>query len=374
MTELPILQKEEQRTPASVWSWLRTLSAKAIRGRQGPPATPPGRIDRRRFENRRTLDEEVRLESIALRSQPTTLILEPATACNLKCPFCPTGGGYSGLAKEQLTPENFQTIADRFDVELLDEVLLYNWGEPFLNRHLPEYIEFFSKHNVHTEISVNLSTKDYDDAFNERIVASGIGRIIVSIDGATQASYEKYRVGGNLARVLKNMTGLADAKARLGLDQPQILYKMLLHRYNEHEVDDARRLAAECGVEFLLDDKFWCPDEHRAEWNATAVEDRPEHEPMMALGESSEGVMSTFCRQLWDTVVVNANGDVLPCCLIYKSEQAVGNLLTESLDSIRNGEAMQTLRRYVTDASHAGPGRSNHCEECDARWCTVKAS
>ena len=357
------------------WPWLQRLN-RAVRHRGEPTEIPPAPTqspdEQRRLENRRLLDQEIRLETIEVKSQPTTLILEPATACNLKCPFCPTGGGYSGLAKERLQPDVFERIVSHLDVGLLEEVLLYNWGEPLLNPHLADYIRFFSERGILTEVSVNLSTRAYDDAFHEKLVSSGIDKIIVSIDGATQETYEKYRVGGNFDRVVTNMQGLSSAKQRLGRETPEVLFKMLLHRYNEHEVEDSRQIAEQCGATFLLDDKFWCPDEHREEWIARSVLATPEFEPEHSLGKSSEGVMSTFCRQLWDTVVVNADGAVLPCCLIYQKEHAVGNLAEQELSEIRNNQAMRALRSFVTDASLESPGVPNHCEGCASRWCLAK--
>ncbi|MCG8459219.1 MAG: radical SAM protein, partial [Holophagales bacterium] len=315
--------------------------------------------------NRELLDREIREKATVLASHPTILVIDPATACNLKCPFCPTGGGYSGIAKERLEPETFERIVDHLDLDLLEEVLLYNWGEPLLNPHLPSYIRTFADAGKTTEISVNFSTRDYDARFFETLVESGLTQVVVSVDGASQESYSKYRVGGKLERVVANMKGLTAAKERLKSRSPRMTFRMLLNRFNEHEAEAARELAEDCGADFNLDHNFWCPDEHRDEWmarsllpdapegstpesppeptpatppEAEALATAPRQAPATAEGEPNpsaeafpsdgeevemsapkpvfthedkEGI-DTFCRQMWDSAIVNANGDVYP--------------------------------------------------------------
>lgn len=333
----------------------------------------PRRVEEpeRRLENRRQLDLEIRTEALDLRSAPSVLILEPATACNLKCPFCPTGGGYGKFRKELLRPETFARIVDRLDLQRLEEVLLYNWGEPLLNPNLFDYVRFFSARGIRTEVSTNLSTHELDDASCLALLRSGLDQLIVSIDGATEATYSTYRIGGDFDRVIRNLGRLSAMRRHLGNPGPRIVYKMLLNRFNEHEVEDARRLADQLDVEFLLDEKFWCPEEHVSTW-ATSQTRIEGSKVLMAYGPSADGAMSTFCRQLWDTLVVNANGDVLPCCLVFDPSHAVGNLTRQSVEAIRNGPAMRDLRRFVSQQHAAPPSRPSHCVECPSRWCRLR--
>jgi len=325
-----------------------------------------------RRSNQRLLADELAREAAVLASHPTSMTIDPVTACNLRCPFCPTGGGYTGLARDVLTPELFERIIGHLRAELLDEVVLYNWGEPFLNQHIFDYIRFFSSQGTRTEISTNFSAADYDERFLEKIVNSGLTRLLVSVDGASQQTYEKYRVRGNHQRVVANMRRLAEVKRTLDSALPQVSYKMLLNRFNQHEVDQAREIAASCDAEFVLNERFWCPDELRDEWIATSVLES--HQAAIPQGFSSEPeeTISTFCRQLWDSVIVNANGGVFPCCLLFHNEDMVGNLAEQDIDEIRNGERLVYLRRWVTDAAAPAPDFPNHCVGCPSRWCSVK--
>lgn len=331
--------------------------------------------------NRARVARELAEKATRLESHPTTLILDPVTACNLECPFCPTGGGYGTIKKELLTPELFDRVVHHLQPELLEEVFLYNWGEPFLNAHIHEYIRFFSRAGAYTEISTNFSMKDFDEDFLDRLVDSGLTELKVSLDGARQATYEKYRVGGNFDRVVGNMKRLAAVKKARRRSYPHVTYRMLLNKHNQHDVEEAAGIAEECGADFNPDPGFWCPDEERDEWMADSGDGGGgEAAPQTAAPQAgapraaaaADDAIETYCRQLWDTVVVNANGDVYPCCLIYKPEEAVGNLAEQDIGEVRNAPKAVYLRRYVVDPEAAAPEFDNHCEGCTDRHCVVK--
>ena len=328
------------------------------------------RRERRVSRNRKALwQDELPDMKQRVRSHPVVLVLDPATVCNLRCPFCPTGGGYGDFARELLQPDGFARIMDHLDVDLLEEAQLYNWGEPLLNPHLVSYIRFLTDHSIATQISTNLSHRDCSESSLADLVESGLGEMLVSVDGASQESYERYRIRGELARVVANMKRLAAVKRRLGSDKPKVVYKMLLNRYNQHEIEAARAIAEDCEAEFWPDDSFWCPDDVRTEWLVDNRDEAPT-QGFTSAPDPNE-VISTYCRQLWTTVVVSANGDVYPCCLLYEPEHAVGNLLKEDIWSIRNNDRMVNLRRFVSDRDADDPPFPNLCVKCTSRWCTV---
>lgn len=324
-------------------------------------------------QNHELLQRELREQRTVLASHPTTLCLDPASVCNLRCPFCPTGAGYGGFERALLTPERFSRIMARLDLDLIERVELYNWGEPLLNPHIVDYITCFSERSAETEISTNFSQRDYDETFLSELVRSGLTTLVVSIDGATQQTYERYRVRGNLERVLGNLRRLAAVKSELASATPLVLFKMLLHRHNQHEVEEARRIAAECGAQFLLNERFWCPDEAAAEWRATGPAEAA-GEPAPVLGSTSlpQEIISTYCRQLWESVFVTATGEVHPCCLTFEPQHAIGNLETQELAAVRNGPQAVYLRRLVIDPATPPPEFANSCEACPSRWCVAR--
>jgi len=165
------------------------------------------------------------------------------------------------------------------------------------------------------------------------------------------------------------MKTMSAAKRRLGSETPTIYYKMLLNKFNESELDLARQYADECGAEFLLHEHFWVPEDLRDEWVADAFKEKYGDTPVSSVSMRRGDSIHTECRQLWDSVLVCPNGDVLPCCIVFRSSQKVGNLVEEHISEIRNNAMMQELRTYVTDPAATPPGFENHCQECDTRYC-----
>lgn len=311
---------------------------------------------------------ELRLRREKLLTHPPFLSIDPAPFCNLRCLCCPTGGNTSQLSCEPLEPDTFQRIMRNIRVDRLAHASLYRLGEPLLNKHLCDYIRYFSERRIYTTISVNFSARDYDDDYMRALIESGLSEMAVSVDGTTQETYEKYRVGGDLSRVLGNMRRLADVKKRLKAATPRVICKMLLNKFNQHQVDDARRVAAELDAEFYQPHFFWTPDDAWVADKFRAIYDgKPQS---YVLTDDRHRYIDTECRQLWDTLHVHSNGDVLPCCMAVEHKFAVGNLTTDHIDTIWNGDKMRAMRRYVVNPAEPAPPFDNMCMYCSRRFCT----
>jgi radical SAM protein with 4Fe4S-binding SPASM domain len=311
---------------------------------------------------------ELRLRRQRLLSYPPFLSIDPAPYCNLHCPCCPTGSDTSKLTKEPLQPEVFEAIVRNLRLDRVAHASLYRIGESLLNPHLPRFIKYFAERKIATAISINFSARDYDDAYMEEIVRSGLDEFTVSVDGMTQETYEMYRRGGNLARVIENTRRLAAVKRRMRANRPRIVFKMLLNKFNQDQVDDARKLAAELNAEFYQPHFFWAPGE---EWTADKFKQMYGDNPQSYVAtDERHRYVDTECRQLWDTLHVHSNGDVLPCCMAVEHKFAVGNLTHQPIGEIWNNHRMRTLRRYVVQPDAPKPDFDNPCEHCERRFCT----
>jgi len=81
-------------------------------------------------------------------------------------------------------------------------MILYNRGEPFLHKDILSMIRYAHERRLATAISSNLTI--LPDGGGKAVVQSGLDDLVVSCDGLTQETYETYRRGGNLERVLSN--------------------------------------------------------------------------------------------------------------------------------------------------------------------------
>jgi radical SAM protein with 4Fe4S-binding SPASM domain len=284
---------------------------------------------------------------------PQLYYIDIGNICNLKCPFCITGNGMTPAREKGLmTLEAFEVILSKIG-PYASFVCLFNWGEPFLNKNLLPMISLLHERGISSHLDSNLTLRDFDDDEADAIVRSGLSSIFASIDGVTQESYEKYRVGGSLERALGNLRQLVAAKRRLGSETPGLIWDYYLNRYNEHDVDRAREMAKEIGVDIWFK-PLSCPDDFQAELTRQggnifdpprSASQRPLHK-FLATVHLHPGLHSV-CRQPFAAGVVNWNGDVYPCCVTSGDQFKLGNLVEQELDEVWNGAPIQSCRTFL---------------------------
>ena len=140
-------------------------------------------------------------------AQPLALSVEPAGFCNLHCPECPTGAAVLTRAGGMMSYKLFTNAMDELSLHLM-HINLFFQGEPTLNPSLGAMISYVSAKNIYTLVSTNGQRFSNKDA--EEMVSGGLKEIIFSVDGLTQETYEIYRVGGRLDRLIDSVGLLVD--------------------------------------------------------------------------------------------------------------------------------------------------------------------
>src|SRR5262249_22830215 len=231
--------------------------------------------------------------------------------------------------------------------------------------HLPEFVAKASAREIVTEIHTNLSLPLSDERIEE-LLSSGLDYLNVSIDGFSQETYERHRVGGNLALVKSNLERIVAARQRLGVDT-HIYYNFLVFSFNEHEIPAARAYCTRLGIEFNARDAFihrpdWLPSYRKNERPAVIPEDAalPE-EYRTRRGNATVGWSPTLpiqtargpsaCGWHYGYSVVTAGGPVAPCCAVAKEEHDFGRV-TPGL--VRFGDVWNNDRYRAARADFAG--------------------
>ena len=192
--------------------------------------------------------------------RPYWLAVDPTNFCQLQCPFCPTGAGRGVRDKAVLTLAHFERFLDRVGPYVV-HIDMMNWGEPTLNKELPGMISAAKRHGIEVKVDSNLN--DLSEAMAEGLVRSGLDVLSVSIDGASQETYEKYRVNGKLDSVLDNVRRMVKKKKELGSQTPLLIWQFLVFKHNEHEVELAQKMALELGMDEGYAAPAFLPDESR---------------------------------------------------------------------------------------------------------------
>jgi organic radical activating enzyme len=339
-------------TPARAVARLRYVT-RTIRGLVQHPGYEGTRVTPRRMANLILNRWEHRNVRTVLRSYPTKLIVEVTNVCNLRCPACFTGDEQQGRVRGHLAPERFTRLLDELGPYLW-RVEFCNWGEPLLGKHIYPMIEAATARGISSLISTNFSVP-FDAGRAEQLVSSGLTILGVSLDGARQETYEQYRVRGNLATVLRNVRLVADAKRRLGARTPKLIWSFHVFPHNVDDVETARAMAAELGMEFALEKGWVIGDEWDPDGRYCYYSD-PRPFP---------------CVALWNYAVVNNDGGIAPCCGSFYREDDVGQLAAAPADEgsptfreIWNGPALRRARALYTARQGDEAARRSICFDC----------
>src|SRR5436189_2825797 len=122
----------------------------------------------------------------------------------------------------------FEGMIDELAPHLL-YLIFYFQGEPYLNPAFLDMVQYASSKNIYTATSTNAHYLDDENA--RRTIESGLDRLIISIDGTTQETYEQYRIGGSLDKVLEGARNIIHWKKKLRSKTPHVIFQFLVVRH-----------------------------------------------------------------------------------------------------------------------------------------------
>jgi len=272
--------------------------------------------------------------------------------------------GTLGRQQSMLSLEHFKQYFDPL-ADYLFEAYLHNWGESLLNKEVFSMIEYAQSRNVGTNLSSNLSDTTSSDI--DRLLDSGLEYLIVSLDGTSKDSYSKYRVRGKFDNVVENMHELIRRRNARGLKTPRVEWQFIVMKQNEHEVRIAEGWAKKIGVDLLRFIPVGMPydTEDRADvaktWYPVTVEGR-EHSPDVEQ-QFGQAHKPSPCFYLYRTMVVNPDGGVSPCCVVYKKSSDFGDLPGDVM-SLWNNDKYQSARALFS-ARSAPRTVATICDGCE---------
>lgn len=317
---------------------------------------------RKKIGNYNLIEEQKQRRAIVLEGYPYWMTIDPANSCNLECPLCPTGQRRGSRAVSSIKMD----LADRI-IDELGEYLIHidfcNWGEPLLNENIYRMIAKAKKYEIHTKLDTNFNIFDEEKA--EALVNSGLDKIILSIDGASQETYSIYRKNGDFNRVIRNVKILVEKRKDLKKTCPRIEWQFLVFKHNEHEIDKAKKIARELCVDEI---NFTPPYAGSLDWLTTLEPFRSKYYKVEdGRVEFKESARHTLCNWLWDAVTINSDGSLSPCCSVEDSEDDFFKSYPAgaSFKTIWNSEKYREARKYVLSDAIPPEKAGNICLRCD---------
>jgi len=303
---------------------------------------------------------------------PLHMQIELTNYCNLNCPVCPIGIREMRRDSKAMDVSLFEHLMDELGPYLLT-ASLWAWGEPLLHPRLEEILRIARKHPVITLLSTNGQNLCEEAVINALITAPPT-YLIVAIDGLTDDTHSKFRVGAKLDPILSGVRRLAEIKRKERIEFPILHMRYMVMKHNEHEVPRLENFVRENGFDLLTLRTLSIIDSSR-DTHQTFV---PEAKGLMAYDyEGGKRIRRSdfICQQPFWFPTVFADGTVVACEQDYNAQQSFGKFSPDmSFADLWFGRQSMTIRRMIRDA----PENLSFCRNCPYadRWagaCSIRA-
>lgn len=301
--------------------------------------------DRRLPSALRTRDGWARLFAGDMSPEPHLHQIEPTNHCPYTCVMCPRSEKMSralGFMEMDLYTKIIDEVAGFSEETRSKEIELFHFGESLLHPGIAGMVGYAAERELPITLSVN--APQLEPALAEEILRRGAHKIIISLDGTDAASYREIRgpaADFDLART--HIEALVTLKTKLRV-ATEVVVRMIHLEANRDQI---------------------LPFKWEWERRGIAVDIRtffPWGEPDMAeLGPYGTYPPGMPCPFPWQHLVVQWNGDVVPCCRDYNGEIRLGNVADESLVEIWNNGLYRQLRRQLRTGQY---DENDVCRKC----------
>ena len=307
------------------------------------------------------LEGRTKLETVIPLETPFIIFIDPSSACNFKCTYCPTGHldlikdtkRYQGVLKFDIYKKIIDDLKDfKNNVKVLR---LYKDGEPFLNKNLAEMVSYAKKSKkvdyIDTTTNAALMTKER----LKPVLDAGIDKINISIDGMNNETYLNFtKTKLEFSKIVENVKWLYKNKGNT-----EVAVKIPGDIINEKEEKEFFKTFGDYADRIFVENFAPCWPEFDVEKH-TGVK--------ITKGIYQQEITETdICPYIFYSFSVNADGLVSSCFLDWKRKLIIGDVRVESMKDIWNSKKMNRLRlmhlekkRKNIDAC-SSCGQLSHC-------------
>ena len=287
---------------------------------------------------------------------PFTLLVEVSRLCNFKCRFCPQSKKDKFLLfeKNMLSLEDFKEILSQLRdfPRKLKKVYMHGTGESLLNPALPEMIRLLKQSGMTESIDLTSNGALLTEALGERLVDAGLNHLHISVEALSTEQYQE--VAGtdtvNFEDFVKQIQKFSSLRGSCRLTIKIAQSSLDQEGGRERFLDIFGSLCDEIFVEqiypiwpdFQIPDAVCSRDGSAGQYGQTVAE-------------------KAVCPQIFTVLAVKCDGSVSPCSVDWGNGVTVGNIHSDRLKQIWDGERLRALREL-----HLARGRAHHpyCASC----------
>lgn len=297
--------------------------------------------------------------------KPFTVSFEPTTACNLRCPECPSGLRSFTRSTGNLKEDFFRKTIDEIARDLM-YLIFYFQGEPYINPGFLDMVKYAHQKGIYTITSTNGHFLNDENA--KRTIESGLDRLIISVDGTTQEVYEQYRKAGKLANVLAGARNIVKWKKQLRSKTPHIIFQFLVVKPNEHQIPEIYRLAEEIGIDEVKLKTAQVYDYKNGNPLIPTLDKYARYAKQPDGTYKVKNKLLNHCWKLWHSCVITWDGLVVPCCFDKDAKHRLGDLKKSTFEELWQANEYQAFRRKIL----SGRDQIDICTNC-TEGCKVWA-
>jgi radical SAM protein with 4Fe4S-binding SPASM domain len=299
---------------------------------------------------------------------PLNILVEPSGSCNLECQKC-------GMLREDYRDDGlinktknlplalFKKLVDEIGGTLLT-IRFWHYGEPLLNPDLPLLISYAHKRKIFTVVSTALTTLNKKKA--QDLIDSGLDYLLVSFDGASRDTYEKYHGRNLYDKVIEGLQIIKDLKKERNTNIPFIELQFIIMKDNESETDKVREIANKMNVDKL---RFIALDVHDVNLEKFGYRSNEDILPSKKVHKlKKENLQNVnYCEVPWEESLIRYSGKVLTCATDLAQDYPLGSISKDgnyhSFKKIWKGDKYREFRVACRDKIDS----IKTCQRCSRR-------
>jgi radical SAM protein with 4Fe4S-binding SPASM domain len=290
---------------------------------------------------------------------PSQVIIDVTEMCNLECVHCPhsqfkRSKYYSGASLSFVLNAKAVDEVRNHGANCVKYIRYSGEGEPLLNKHFFEMLDYSTKYSGGIPIAVTTNGTLLNELRIDRILATGVNIIDISIDAYSPETYAQIRKKGDLNITRKNVLRLlAVAKEKGG--RTKIVVSYIEQPRNVHETADFKSSWEDHGADYVVI--------------------RSLHSAAGAIGEIAHRIRSGNqgerrpCVYPWERIVINPRGHLAFCPADWTHGSTIADYRETEIKEIWQSKIYEALRQ-----AHLTSDFSQHtfCANCPdwkvTRW------
>ena len=289
--------------------------------------------------------------------QLTGFHIEPTNICTLKCPRCARTKFIEQFPRAWRNHQLSVSALDRFmDIDLAGKEfdLCGNTGDPIYYDQLFELIQWIHDRGARVHITTNGSYRTEKWWATLAMLLTEKDSVAFSVDGLP-GNFTQYRVNADWPSIELGMLAMRNSPATTQ-------WKYIPFAFNEHNIEQARALSVELGIDQFIVTPSDRWDEEDPLRPTTYIGAR--EQPITLWHKQSNIEIDPLCKKVHNQHYISAEGFYMPCCYVgdyrfyYKSEfhknksqyDISKNTISEILTTTQNfyNSIEQTAPSYCT--------------------------